>query len=216
MANIIRVQFPDSQYVREETAKKQIVLHHTASGPGVDGDTAWWRKTPERVATHFILDRTGQIYQLFDLKHWAWHLGLSNKDFASMGCPYRNLDRTSVGIELDSWGHLQKAPDGRLYPTGMAGKARPVAEATEYCTSNKWRGHTLYEKYTPAQIGALKDLLRELCATLDIPKKYNIDMWGVSRNALQGTPGIWTHASYRKDKSDCHPQPELCDMLKLL
>jgi N-acetyl-anhydromuramyl-L-alanine amidase AmpD len=216
MANIIRVQFPESQFIKEETAKTQIVLHHTASGPGVDGDLAWWRKTPERVATHFIIDREGQIYQLFDLKYWGWHLGLSNNDFASMGCTYRNLDRSSVGIELDCWGHLKKSADGRYYPTGMEGKARPVTEVHEYCKDNKWRGHTLYEKYSSAQISALKDLLHELCRQLNIPKKYNLDMWGASVNALKGTPGIWTHASYRKDKSDCHPQPELCEMLKLL
>lgn len=216
MANIIRVQFPESQFIKEETVKTQIVLHHTASGPGVDGDLAWWRKTPERVATHFIIDRAGQIYQLFDLKYWAWHLGLSNKDFTSMGCTYRNLDKTSVGIELDCWGHLKKSADGRFYPTGMEGKARPVTDVHEYCSSNKWRGHTLYEKYTAAQISALKDLLHELCSQLSIPKKYNLDMWGASVNALKGTPGIWTHASYRKDKSDCHPQLELCEMLKLL
>lgn len=216
MANIIRVQFPENQFIKEETVKTQIVLHHTASGPGVDGDLAWWRKTPERVATHFIIDRAGQIYQLFDLKYWAWHLGLSNKDFTSMGCTYRNLDKTSVGIELDCWGHLKKSADGLFYPTGMEGKARPVTDVHEYCSSNKWRGHTLYEKYTAAQISALKDLLHELCSQLSIPKKYNLDMWGASVNALKGTPGIWTHASYRKDKSDCHPQLELCEMLKLL
>ena len=216
MANIIRVQFPDSQFVKEETEKTQIVLHHTASGPGIDGDLAWWRKTPERVATHFIIDRAGQIYQLFDLKYWGWHLGLSNKDFSSMGCTYRNLDKTSVGIEIDCWGHLQKAPDGKCYPTGMIGKARPVTDIQEYCPSNKWRGNTMFERYTNAQVTALKDLLHDLCAQLNIPKTYHIDMWGASTNALKGTPGIWTHASYRKDKSDCHPQPELCDMLKML
>lgn len=216
MANIIRVQFPDSQFVKEETAKTQIVLHHTASGPGIDGDLAWWRKTPERVATHFIIDRAGQIYQLFDLRYWGWHLGLSNKDFSSMGCTYRNLDKTSVGIEIDCWGHLQKAPDGKCYPTGMIGKARPVTDIQEYCPSNKWRGYTMFERYTNAQVTALKDLLHDLCAQLNIPKTYHIDMWGASTNALKGTPGIWTHASYRKDKSDCHPQPELCDMLKML
>ena len=91
--NIIKVQFPDNQYIKEETAKTQIVLHHTASGPGIDGDVAWWRKTPERVATHYIIDRRGQIFQLFDLKYWGYHLGLSNKDFTDMGCTYRNLSQ---------------------------------------------------------------------------------------------------------------------------
>lgn len=216
MANIISVQFPESQFIKEETVKTQIVLHHTASGPGIDGDLAWWRKTPERVATHYIIDREGQIYQLYDLKYWGWHLGLSKNDFTSMRCPYRNLDKTSVGIELDCWGHLKKSANGKYYPTGKEGKTPPVTNVHEYCSDNKWRGHTIYEKYTAAQIGALKDLLHELCSQLSIPKKYNLDMWGASVNALKGTPGIWTHASYRKDKSDCHPQPELCEMLKML
>lgn len=55
--HIIHHSFPTSQYVAEKTAKRQIVLHHTVSGPGVDGDIAWWMKTPERVATHFLIDR---------------------------------------------------------------------------------------------------------------------------------------------------------------
>lgn len=214
--NIIQVQFPEGQYVKEETAKTQIVLHHTASGPGVDGDLAWWRKTPERVATHFIIDREGQIYQLFDLKYWGYHLGLSNSDFTSMGCAYKPLDKSSISIEIDCWGHLKKSADGKYYPTGKEGKTPPVTDIHEYCYQSKWRGHAVYEKYTGKQIQALQELLRELCRQFGIPKKYNLDMWGVSTNALKGTAGIWTHASYRKDKSDCHPQPELCDMLKLL
>ena len=48
----------------------------------------------------------------------------------------------------------------------------------------------------------------------NIPLEYNQDMWDVSINALKGAPGIWTHVSYRSDKSDCHPQPELIEMLQ--
>jgi hypothetical protein len=49
-----------------------------------------------------------------------------------------------------------------------------------------------------------------------IPLDYNADMWDVTNNALDGKPGIWTHNSYRTDKSDCHPQPELIKMLQTL
>lgn len=63
--NVISHNFPDTQYLKERTVKRQIVLHHTASGPGVDGDINWWMRTPERVATHFIIDREGQVHQLF-------------------------------------------------------------------------------------------------------------------------------------------------------
>jgi hypothetical protein len=41
-------------------------------------------------------------------------------------------------------------------------------------------------------------------------------MWDVSKNALSGKPGIYTHVSYRKDKSDCVPQPELITALQSL
>jgi len=43
-------------------------------------------------------------------------------------------------------------------------------------------------------------------------------MWDVSQRALSGEPGIWTHVSYRQKpgKTDCHPQPELIEMLKTI
>ena len=41
-------------------------------------------------------------------------------------------------------------------------------------------------------------------------------MWDISDKALAGEAGVWTHVSFRTDKSDCHPQPELIQMLKSL
>jgi len=38
----------------------------------------------------------------------------------------------------------------------------------------------------------------------------------ISENAMKGKKGIWTHTSYRADKSDCHPQLELIKMLQSL
>jgi hypothetical protein len=39
-------------------------------------------------------------------------------------------------------------------------------------------------------------------------------MWDYSRAAMNGSPGIFTHVSFRKDKSDCFPQVELVEVLK--
>ena len=36
---------------------------------------------------------------------------------------------------------------------------------------------------------------------------------GISANAMAGKEGVWTHTSYRADKSDCHPQNELIERL---
>lgn len=38
----------------------------------------------------------------------------------------------------------------------------------------------------------------------------------ISENAMNSKSGIWTHTSYRADKSDCHPQLGLIKMLKNL
>lgn len=221
--NLIQHNFPSAQYVNERTEKRQIVLHHTASGPGVDGDINWWMKTPERVATHFIIDREGQVHQLFDESFWGYHLGLEQKIFTQAKVPYKQLDKQSIGIELDSWGYLVPHTDGKFYPAKWDGRrnvpntaCKPVPYFYEYCTAAQWKGHQYYEKYTTAQLNALRDLLRDLCRRHDIPKTYNNEMWVVSTKALRGEPGIFAHCSYRNDKSDVHPQPELLNLLKSL
>jgi hypothetical protein len=41
-------------------------------------------------------------------------------------------------------------------------------------------------------------------------------MWNISKNALEGKSGIYSHTSVRTDVFDCHPQPELVRMLREL
>jgi hypothetical protein len=50
----------------------------------------------------------------------------------------------------------------------------------------------------------------------NIPKDHKKDMWDISRLAISGSPGIYAHVSFRKDKSDCHPQEESEVLLKAL
>ena len=93
---------------------------------------------------------------------------------------------------------------------------KPVKYFYEYCEKNRWKGNLYYEKYSTAQLNALRELLKELCRRHSIPSAYSNDMWVVSTKALRGEPGIYGHCSYRFDKSDVHPQPELINMLKQL
>ena len=205
------------QYRQQRTDKKQIVIHHTVSGPGVTGDVGWWNSTPERVGTAYVIDRDGTIYNLFDDEYWACHLGLSSKHFQAAHLPYRNLDSESVAIELDNWGPVEADPGtGVFYPKGKIRKAKPVKYVYEYCYNERWKGHTLWEAYTTAQLQALGQLLKYLCEKYNIPKTYNREMWTVSAAALKGSPGIWSHCSYRNDKSDCHPQHELIKTIREL
>ena len=82
-----------------------------------------------------------------------------------------------------------------------------------------------HHKYSNKQIDSLKELL------LFLKGKYNIDLkkglfpildtpkaggFEINNDALSGKPGVWSHTSVRKDKSDIHPQDELIAMLKTL
>jgi hypothetical protein len=54
--NIITEQFPDNQYVKEISKKSQIVIHHTVSGPGINGDVAWWKSTPTGTFANYLIN----------------------------------------------------------------------------------------------------------------------------------------------------------------
>jgi N-acetyl-anhydromuramyl-L-alanine amidase AmpD len=214
--NIIQVDFPDNQYFKEQTNKSQVVLHHTVSGQGVDGDIAWWRSTVERIGTALIVNWDGSIYQCFSSKYWSHHLGLKAANNVE-------LNKKSIGIEIDAWGGLVKANDNKWYPAkwNVASgvnvpnlNVKPIENVQEY--PNGYRGFYGFQKYTNAQIESVRKLLVYFGGKYNIPLDYNESMWDVSKDALSGKSGIWTHTSFRKDKSDCHMQNELINMLKSL
>ena len=64
------IDFPKDQYFSELFEKKQIVLHHTVSGPEVSGDVATWIKDTRRIATCIIIDGKGVPHQLFSSKYY--------------------------------------------------------------------------------------------------------------------------------------------------
>ena len=208
-----KYNFPTAQYYMQEQVKRIIVLHHTVSGVGVDGDVKWWEQTPEKVATPIIIDREGTVHEIFEPKYWAHHLGIKSWMLSQMESTVSNdrLNQISIGIELDSWGGLVEK-NGKFY--NFAGSEVPISNVIKY--PKGYRGYYAYEKYTEAQISALKEVLISLHTDFKISLKYNTDMWDFNSRALKGSWGLWTHTSFRPDKSDCHPQPELINMLKSL
>jgi len=193
------------KYYKDIFDKKQIVLHHTVSGPGIRGDLATWMKYESNIATCIIIGREGKIHQLFSSKYWGYHLG----------CGKTYLDKTSIAIELDNWGQLEEK-DGKLYAVYGNEVDVPVVHYAK-----GFRGEQVFEAYSEAQIRATGELLLLWNKTYGIPLDYHEDMWDVSQKALSGTPGVWTHVSYRpwpssKNKWDCHPDPNLISMLRTL
>jgi N-acetyl-anhydromuramyl-L-alanine amidase AmpD len=198
------IPFPESQFYREEFEKKQIVLHHTASGRGASGDYKHWLTNEERVATCQIINQDGTSAQLFNSKYWGHHIGCGHPN-------NRKLNQQSIAIEIDSWGGLTFDEKDRVFKS-YTGTIVPKENVHEY--EKSFRGFRFYEKYTPEQIESTRKFILFWSKTYGIPLAYNEDMWDVSNKALEGTPGVWAHVSFRKDKADVHPQPELIEMLK--
>ena len=220
-SKIKQIPLSATQYVKVATEKKQIVLHHTAgnsSGPGTI--RMWENDSRGRIATCVVISGKGvskdtydgEICQAFSSKHWGYHLGLKQDVFKSKGVPYKALDKTSIGIEICSWGPLDKVGD-KFY--NYVDREVPADQVTELETP--YKGHKYYHAYTDAQIESVKNLLLYWRDTYGIDLTYREeDMWSISTRALKGEAGVYTHNSYRKDKSDIHPCPRMIAMLKTL
>ena len=161
-----------------------------------------------------IIDSQGIPYQLYGSQFWGHHLGIRGSENY-----WRN--RNSIGIELDAWGGLMKKDSKWHAAKWDKVKRQNLPNLNVTIPSEKiqfypdsFRGYYAFERYTEAQIEILRHLLLYWGAKYEIPLDYNKDMWGISQKALQGEPGIWSHTSFRLDKSDAHPQPELIMMLK--
>lgn len=217
---------PDKEYHKEEFTKKQIVLHHTASGGNSKGDMDYLNGDSQgAVNVAFFIDRGGTLWQAFSSKYYAAHLGVPQTTFQKFKINSNSLTlhKHSIAIELDSWGWLEKGgyttqsgkyikkEDGKFY--SYTGEEVKKEDVTTY--PNSFLGKKYYEKYYPKQLETLKKLLTYLTETYKISKQYNCDMWSVSANALSGKNGIYTHISYRESgKWDAHPDLELIKMLK--
>lgn len=213
---IRRYTFPDTKYFSEEYSKTQIDLHHTVSGSNIKGVVNTFINGKYNVGVTIIVDKEGIPWQLFPSNKWAYHLGAGDHD----------LDKHSIAIEIISWGGLIlgdgtikrfnkkdiQTIHGKYY--AYYGNIVDVLNIQEY--PQGYRGYNYFEKYTIEQIKTVGELLLLWRKIYNIPLYYNPSMFNVSQEALGGKPGAWTHTSYRKDKSDVHPQPELIEMLNTI
>ena len=213
--NLKQIDFPITQYLREEHPKKQIYLHHTAGRSNGENTFKWWASNPERVATCVCISGLGavdgQIVQGFSSKYWAYHLGIKRSVFDAYGVPYTNLDKYSIGIEICNWGQLSFT-GGKFY--NYVGGEVPEKEVIKLDVP--YKRHIYFHNYTDAQIESVRQLLVLWNQRYNIPLKYNEDIWTVTQRALRGDAGVFTHNSVRADKIDIYPHPKMIQMLKSL
>lgn len=218
LKSIVQLPLSSNQYVNEVTPKFQIVLHHTAgNSSGVAVRNAWEHDKRGRIATCVIISgkgakgtTDGEIIQCFSSRKWAYHLGVKTEVFKAHGLPWMNLDQIAIGIEICNWGWLEKGKDGK-FRTYVG----TIVDSSDVCElETPFKGHKYWHNYTPAQIESVKNLLIYWREIYGIPLKADFDqLFSVNKKALRGENGLFTHNSYRRDKSDIYPHPGLLEML---
>ncbi len=220
LSEINFVGMDDNEYVRIETDKKQIYLHHTAgNSSGVNCIRYWNNDKRGRVATCVVISgkdakmsKDGEICQAFSSKYWAYHLGVRSEIFKSQDVPYQLLDKNSIGVEICNWGYLTER-DGKFYNyvNGLVPENEVTILETPYKNKRYWH------RYTDEQIESVRQLLVFWHKRYGISITYNkCDMWQVSKRALRGENGLFSHNSVRPDKLDIYPCPRMIKMLKEL
>ena len=204
-------------YYDGPTNKTQIYIHHTAGATKSPAKTvAGWNKRSDHVATHYITNNLGDVEQLYADEAWANHLGIAGSTFRSYGVRYQNLNITSLGIEMQSYGWCKLV--GGKYITAYKNSipantvGRPVDKNGNFTT---YKGYKYYQKYNDQHIENVKQILLRWMNKYNIPFKYDYDtLFTLNTKALSGVPGIYTHNSVKLGKTDVWPQKELLDMLK--
>ncbi len=183
----------DKDYIQTETRKDLIVLHHTVGG-SAKSTIDYWKTDPQRVGTAYVIERNGEIYEVFEPTYWAFHLGLKGTGGA--------VDKRSVGIELASEGGLTLRDD-KLYCFDRVSD-RTLFTQEHYECGMPWRGYRFFDAYSDAQITAVAALIDWLCGRLDIPRQTPANHLDAD-DAYREFEGILGHHHLRPDKSDVHP-----------
>lgn len=208
-------------YFKTVYPKKQIIWHHSAGWDSARGMFDWWKNDKvTHVATSIGISDDGKVWRGFDESYWAASIGTTIEIFNKNGIKLiRNagfvvnntlLDQAAVAVEVCNWGNLTLKGDKYYSWANTEVSKEKVVELN-------YKGIKFFESYTDAEIKTLKYWTLLNALRFEIPVDYNYDdFFSVSKKALSGERGVFTHNSYRSDKSDVSPQPKLIDMAKTL
>ena len=200
----------EQQYIPIGHEKRAIFLHHTVSS-NARGSLEWWRKTPQRIGTAFVIDRDGSIFQAFPEECWASHLGIhEDKD--------KYWEQHSIGIELVAMGPIMKVDkEFRFFPVWPNKTISKVVDPAEVVKLEKpFRTFGYFHTYSELQLKALGELLNYLIEKHKIVLQDSPELfWEYNPKVIfSKLPGIWSHTTVRKDKSDIWPDPNLIKVIE--
>lgn len=137
-------------------APSLLVMHFTASG-GDDpsGDVDWFLSRQAKASAHVVIGRDGTVRQVVPFDTKAWHAGVS----IWRGRP--NCNDYAIGIELDNWGPLVRAADGKVrsYTGAAVDPARAASLRHKHAQHDAW-----WELYPDAQLDSAAQVVRAILA----------------------------------------------------
>ncbi len=194
------MRLPRGQYIEEQHSKNLIVLHFTA---GTSARSAFntWTADPQRIATAYIVDRDGTIYELFDPGCWAFALGIK-------GQPDRRNEKRSIQIEIANVGPLKKKDETLCWwPPSNSFNTRfcHMDESHKYVMA-PFRGFDYYAAFPDIQFFSLCSLVKTLCRKFDIPPQIpEGKLEECNLKYFSRYEGIASHQNFREDKFDIGP-----------
>ena len=186
---------PDDDYFKKEYEMRWICIHNTA-GTTLSGAVQTLNKE-DYIAVPYCIDWDGTIYEMYNPRYWAWHLGVKGKK--------GYYDKHSIGIEIVNPGPLVKAANGHMnfWPQNYGARYCDVSDTSHYYKKT-FRGKDYYATYTEEQYKSAGLLCFYLAALFDIPLHLRTNL-EYDLNGVYEKDGIIGHHHIRKDKYDPSP-----------
>ncbi len=134
-----------------------VVMHFTA-GASAASSIEWLRNPAARASAHVVVARDGGLTQLVAFDRRAWHAGRSHWE------DREDLNRWSLGIELDNAGPLQRRTDGWYSGWGARIDDSEVVEAA-HRSGGPVRG---WHAFSQEQLLAAADMVNALARRYEI------------------------------------------------
>ena len=131
--------------------KPSLIVMHWTGDVSDAGAVSWLTNPASKASAHFVIGRTGVVWQLVPTHKVAWHAGVSSCN-GQVGC-----NQFSIGIEMVCAGEVLQS--GANYRTKGTGK--PVLKTDVVFADGK-----CYQRYTQLQLEALQELVLGLVAEL--------------------------------------------------
>ena len=198
-----RFVLPAKEYFPEVIPRDLIVLHYTA-GRSAKSAYDTWVKNPVQVATAYVIDPDGTIYELFDPAHWAWHLGAGG----------RKQNSRSIAIELANVGPLKADANNpeRLnwWPSDWGTRWCMRGEQDKYVEST-FRGIDFFAAIPDVQQDATGTLVRHLCERFEIPREIPSASRLMERDVsfFSSFQGVVSHQNFRHRQVGPRPSVQL-------